>query len=139
MTRSPDDEALSWAGDADPTLVHGGEAADSGAGDDGEEPARAPGTGSFALIGVGILAGIYLLYTIGWFIGVSRLGNPLSDPLPRALFAVGSWLSVAAPLVWFTLTYWLTADRYRSRFGWLVLGAVLLAPLPFLVGAGLLS
>jgi hypothetical protein len=138
MTRSPDDDALSWAGDADPTLVHGGEVADDSSGDD-DEAARAPGTGSLALVGVGILAGIYLLYTIGWFIGVSRLGNPLADPLARTLFSFGSWISVAAPLLWFTLTYWLTGDRPRSRFVWLILGAVLLAPLPFGVGAGLLS
>lgn len=137
MSSSPDDDALRWAGDNDPTLASGDAPARDGQGD-----ADAPGdfaTSSVALVGVGILAGIYLLYTIGWFLGVTRLGNPLADPLGRTLFGLGGWLAVAAPLVWFGTTYVLTGDRPRLRLIWLLIGVVLLAPLPFISGAGGIS
>lgn len=165
-----DDDALSWAGDSDPTLSAGGAPED--ALPDGWTVPRRPGDGrgraavggdaadsrteadrdertedvsddeaaspasSVALVGVGILAGIYLLYTIGWFIGVTRVGNPLVDPVARAMFTLGGWLAVAAPVVWFATTFWLTADRPRARFMWLLIGAILLAPLPLIIGVG---
>jgi hypothetical protein len=181
-----DADALSWAGDSDPTLVPGetgvpelpdgwsipgqstaraSEGASAGAprsasgagdtttgaGDSAAGRSSAPGrsgrasaagspagsaAGSAALVGMGVLAGIYLLYTVGWFIGVSRIGNPLVDPVGEFMFSLGAWLAVAAPLVWFGTTYWLTGGHGRARGAWLVLGAVLLAPLPLLFGAG---
>ena len=134
MTPSPDDDALSWAGDADPTLVHGRDEGDPAAADEQATADTPPGAGSLALIGMGILAGIYLLYTIGWFNGVSKLGNPLGEPLARFMFSLSGWLAVTAPVVWFTLTYWLTENRPRRRLAWLLVGAVLLAPLPFIAG-----
>ena len=153
MTSSRDDDALGWAGDDDPTLVSGSPTT--------PEPAHAPAanlpegwavTGSpggyvdapeekapmssTALVGLGILAGVYLLYTIGWFIGVGRIDNPLTDPLAQFMFSLGTWLAVAAPLVWFASAYWLTRGKPRLRWTWLVLGVVLLAPLPFIAGTG---
>jgi hypothetical protein len=89
-----------------------------------------------ALVGLGILAGVYLLYTIGWFIGVGRLENTLTDPLARFMFSLGTWLAIAAPAVWFASSYWLTRGKPRLRWTWLILGAVLLAPLPFIAGSG---
>ena len=89
-----------------------------------------------ALVGLGILAGVYLLYTIGWFIGVGRIENPLTDPLAQFMFSLGTWLAVAAPLVWFASAYWLTRGKPRLRWTWLILGVVLLAPLPFIAGTG---
>ena len=98
-----------------------------------EEPAS---LSSPALIGMGILAGVYLLYTIGWFIGVGRLTSGLTDPLGQFMFSLGTWLAVAAPAVWFASSYWLTRGKPRLRWTWLILGAVLLAPLPFIAGTG---
>ncbi len=145
MTSSRDDDALSWAGDTDPTLAKG-DAPDAPDLPDGwsvpgqpekpETSGQREGTSSLALVGAGIMAGIYLLYTIGWFVAVSRLENPLVEPVARAMFSLGGWLAVAAPLVWFAAAYGLTAEQPRRRFGWLVLGAVLLAPLPFVFGTG---
>jgi len=89
-----------------------------------------------ALIGLGILAGIYLLYTIGWFIGVGRLTSGLTDPLGQFMFSLGTWLAIAAPAVWFASSYWLTRGKPRLRWTWLILGAVVLAPLPFIAGTG---
>jgi hypothetical protein len=145
MTSSRDDDALSWAGDNDPTLAQG-ESPDAPALPDGwsvpgrpettEARAEREGASSLALVGTGILAGIYLLYTIGWFVAVSRIGNPLAEPVGRAMFSLGGWLAVAAPIVWFAAAYGLTVERPRRRFAWLLVGAVLLAPLPFVFGTG---
>jgi hypothetical protein len=101
---------------------------------------KAPATmSSFALIALGVFGGVYLLYTVGWFIGVQRIQNPLSDVLGQFMFSLGLWLAVAAPAAWFAVTFWLTGARPRARIGWLFLGVVLLAPLPFIVGTGALA
>jgi hypothetical protein len=164
MNSEPDDDALTWAGDSDPTLNPQPRAADPvGAGrpepvdaaadpelpDGWSVPGRTataqPGAelrpasqaaASAALVGMGILAGIYLLYAIGWFIGVSRISNPLTDPVGQFMFSLGAWTAVASPLVWFGATFQLTRDRPRTRVVFLLLGVVLLAPLPFIIGAG---
>lgn len=89
-----------------------------------------------ALVGLGILGGVYLLYTIGWVIGVGRLSNPFTDPLAQFMFSLGTWLAVAAPVIWFASSFWLTRGKPRLRWTWLILGVVLLAPLPFIAGSG---
>ena len=167
MTSHRDDEALGWAGDDDPTLASGpGTAEPETAPESGRElepepasevpdgwsvagptaaveaeaarTAAAP-TSSVVLIALGIFGGVYLLYTIGWFLGITRIDNPLSEPVARFMFALGLWLAVAAPAAWFGATFWLTADRPRARIGWLLAGALLLAPLPFILGPGGIS
>ncbi|WP_130178988.1 DNA polymerase III subunit gamma/tau [Cryobacterium sp. SO1] len=97
--------------------------------------AKAP-LSSPALVSLGILGGVYLLYTIGWFIGVSRLTNPPADVLTQFMFSLATWLAIAAPAVWFACTYWLTRGKPRLRWTWLILGVVLLVPLPFIAGSG---
>ena len=99
----------------------------------GDEPAA---QSSAALVGMGILGGMYLLYTIGWFIGVSRIDRPTSDPVAQFMFSVGTWLAVAAPLAWFGATFWLTTNHPRARLAWLLAGVILLVPLPFIFGIG---
>jgi hypothetical protein len=101
-----------------------------------DAPAEKAAMSSPALIGLGILAGVYLLYTIGWFIGVGRLETSLTDPLAQFMFSLGTWLAIAAPAVWFASSYLLTRGKPRVRWTWLILGAVLLAPLPFIAGSG---
>lgn len=100
--------------------------------------AAAPAS-SFALIALGVFGGIYLLYMVGWFIGISRIGNPLSDAVGQFMFSLGLYLAVAAPAAWFGATFWLTRTRPRARLGLLLLGVVLLAPLPFIINAGGIS
>ncbi|MFC5928648.1 DNA polymerase III subunit gamma/tau [Cryobacterium melibiosiphilum] len=159
MNAKSDDDALSWAGENDPTLAPGDtpsrpELADGwstpatpsttpdGFRDDsravtGPQAAQVASAGASAtLVIMGILAGVYLLYTIGWFIGVNRITNPIADPVSEFMFSLGAWLAVAAPIVWFGVTYWLTASRPRIRLLWLLLGVVLLAPVPFIFGSG---
>lgn len=96
-------------------------------------------TSSLALVSLGILGGIYLLYTIGWFIGVGRIQTPSADVLTEFMFALGLWLAVAAPAIWFMVTFWLTRRHPRARIGWLLLGVVLLAPLSFISGPGVIA
>ncbi|WP_104128274.1 hypothetical protein [Cryobacterium sp. Y57] len=91
---------------------------------------------SAALVGMGVLAGMYLLYTIGWFIGVARIENSVTDPVTEFMFSLGAWLAVGAPLAWFGATYWLTMSRPRARLIWLLIGVIVLAPLPFISGSG---
>lgn len=159
MNAKSDDDALSWAGENDPTLAAGETSTRPEVADGWSTPAT-PGTtpdgfrddsrdasepqaaqvasagASATLVIMGILAGVYLLYTIGWFIGVNRITNPISDPVSEFMFSLGAWLAVAAPVVWFGVTYWLTTNRPRVRMFWLLLGVVLLAPLPFIFGSG---
>ncbi|SDO03510.1 hypothetical protein SAMN05216368_109102 [Cryobacterium flavum] len=114
------------------------EPADAGTESDAEPDAepQSAAVSSVALVGMGILAGMYLLYTIGWFIGVARIEKPISDPVAEFMFSLGAWLAVAAPLVWFGGTFWLTTSRPRARLVWLLIGVVVLAPLPFIIGSG---
>jgi hypothetical protein len=101
-----------------------------------DAPAGRTPMSSPALVGLGILAGVYLLYTIGWLIGAGRLETSLTDPLARFMFSLSTWLAIAAPMVWFAASFWLTRGKPRLRWTWLILGAVLLAPLPFIAGTG---
>ncbi len=124
---APPPEGWTVAGPA--SAVEAQEAAEAAA------AAAAPAS-SFALIALGVFGGVYLLYTIGWFIGIARIDNPLSDAVGQFMFSLGLWLAVAAPAAWFGATFWLTRTRPRARLGLLLLGVVLLAPLPFIINAG---
>jgi len=156
MATEPDDEALRWAGDTDSTLdapvarrpvsPEPVEAEDPELPDGwsrpgipaapGAAPVASPAAGSFALVGMGVLAGIYFLYTVGWFISTSRVANPLVDPVGAFMFSLGAWLAVVAPVVWFGAAFWLTNGRPRARVAWLLAGVVLLVPMPVILGVG---
>ncbi|MET0853812.1 MAG: DNA polymerase III subunit gamma/tau [Microterricola sp.] len=166
MTRDPDDDALSWAGDDDPTLSGGPTA--SGAQANGTQPELAPGwkvvgepgtvsdgvqvddggaegepsasdvaaASSAALIVLGVLGGVYLLYTVGWVITAGRVPNGSADIVGGFMFDLGLWLAALAPALWFALSLWLTAVGSRWRLFWLLLGVLVLLPVPFIVGVG---
>jgi hypothetical protein len=109
--------------------------------DDEPSEAEAAAASSVLLVATGVTAGLYLLYTIGWMITATRQNATIAatfagDPLGAALYGLGLWLAVAAPVTWFTVVLLGTRDsRVRTRVLWLVAGLVLLAPLPFLKGA----
>jgi hypothetical protein len=94
---------------------------------------------SAALITLGIVGGIYLLYTIGWAIVVARTTVtffPLDSVFLEVCFRIGQFLSIAAAPLWFVSTLLLTQRRtWRSRLGWLLLGVFVLVPWPFIQGA----
>lgn len=85
-----------------------------------------------ALVGIGLFAGIYLLYTLGWYAGTERIA-PVAPVLLMGdmVFLVLKWMAIAAPFVWFVVTFVLTRHaKTWKRFAWLVAGALLLAPWP---------
>ena len=129
-----DDEALSWAGDDDHTHV----AAQANAAGPvvAEYPEdAAPRTSSLLLIVYGVLAGVYLLYTVGWITSVTRTTLPVYDLLSGIMYQFGQFLAIASPALWFTAAVLLTRDRTPVvRLLWVVLGLVVVAPWPFLLG-----
>jgi hypothetical protein len=154
-----DDDALSWGGDDDPTLDVGtprrapdaaapsaatlpdgytavGKGSDDVAREIDERAAPEPGQiGNVALVALGILGGVYLLYTIGWIIGGLRLQviAPALLVSPVA-YVPAFWLAVLAPAIWFGGSLLLTR-RVAAwvRFVWLAAGVVLLVPWPFIM------
>ena len=152
MSSDPEDEALSWEGDdalearrptvrrpapsdagapaSDHTAVSAGEPV----GDADDDP---QGMGTAALVGLGILGGVYLLYTVGWVIGGAGMLSKAMFMLPAPLYLASLWLAVLAPALWFTAALLLTRDaRIWVRFAALVVGALLLVPWPFVVAGG---
>ena len=171
MSGDPDDEALRWEGDDDPTLAPGwrrvgspvdvpaesgddavdttgaadattragfvdvGTAADSG--DDvapaDADAARQPGSAELVLLGV--FGGVYLLYSIGWILTATAFGAlGGDDPVAGFMFTLGLWLAVLAPAFWFAMAFTATRGRPRVRLVWLLIGAIVLVPLPFVLG-----
>ncbi|MUN08658.1 DNA polymerase III subunit gamma/tau [Agromyces luteolus] len=158
-----DDEALRWEGDDDATLAPGwkrvGEPAAAGDGvddgdDDGDDEATeaaasarsngdaaatadagsAAQVGSAELVLLGVFGGAFLLYTLGWILTALRVTNTATDPVGQSMFALGLWLAVLAPALWFGVTFALTRGRVPLRFTWLAVGAVVLLPVPFVAG-----
>ncbi|MBF4462693.1 MULTISPECIES: hypothetical protein [unclassified Rathayibacter] len=148
-----DDDALAWAGEGvDPTLAAGEapvrrspRAAAGGDPGPDEEAGRADegatASSSVLLVAAGVAAGLYLLSAIAWLITATKQNAVVAasfagDALGGALYSLGLWLAVAAPIVWFAVVLLATREaRVRTRVLWLIVGAVLLAPLPFVKGA----
>jgi hypothetical protein len=178
MTADPDDDALSWGDERDPTYVESADprrdeqrraprersgldttggagtgragrvaagtaaevpasddrAADTSAGSDADNDA-APSMSSPMLLAIGILAGVYLLYTVGWFTSAARTIAVPVGAFDVAMYQLREWLSIAAPALWFGATLLLTRTRKAStRLLWLILGAIVLLPIPFVLG-----
>jgi hypothetical protein len=109
--------------------------------DDERDAADAAAASSVLLVAMGVAAGLYLLWTIGWMITATRqnatvAGTFAGDPLGGGLYGLGLWLAVAGPAAWFAAVLLGTRSaRTRTRVLWLIAGLLLLAPLPFLKGA----
>jgi len=80
-----------------------------------------------------VLGGVYLLYSIGWLISAIGAAPVLADPVAQFMYALGRWFAVAAPALWFATVLWLASERRRARLFWLLAGAVVLVPVPFLL------
>ncbi|MCS5734966.1 hypothetical protein [Herbiconiux daphne] len=92
---------------------------------------------SAALIGLGVLGGIYLLYTIGWIVSFGRYVTPAEMSFGVFSDLIARTLAIAAPPFWFVATLLITQRRdVRYRFLWLVIGVLVLVPWPFLLGGG---
>ena len=148
------DDALRWEGDDQPVSLPPGwhakgrgaervETADGKAeeadvssaqpGDDVVDGGPAP-LGNAALIGFGMLGGVYLLYTIGWIVGGFRLQGKAQWMVADAMAQGSFWLAVLAPLLWFAAVLLLTRSAANwLKFVWLGAGVVLLVPWPFVM------
>jgi len=135
MATDRDDDALAWAGD-EPTAPEASsprvELVDAAA-------AVKPSMPAPVLVTYGILAGVYLIYTIGWVITVQRYNaiTPGSvDVLSAVMFQLGEFLAIASPALWFAAALLLTRSRKPVvRLLVLLAGLVAVLPWPFVLGA----
>lgn len=93
--------------------------------------------GSAALVALGILGGVYLIYTIGWIVAGERLRVPARLLVSDWAYVPAFWTAVLAPVLWFTTCFVATRDSATwVRMTWLAAGIVLLIPWPLvMVGA----
>jgi hypothetical protein len=128
-----DDAALRWDGDdVTPTPTPKPTASAPAA----EKPANAPkpGTSSVALVSFGILGGIYLIYTIGWGVGMHHVQTGGGDVLSTISAAVAQGLALGSPALWFLTTLYLTRKRSSlARLLALISGLIVVLPWPFIL------
>ena len=93
--------------------------------------------GNATLVTLGILGGVYVLYTIGWIVAGERLRVVARLLVAEWAYQPAFWCALLAPLLWFATTYVATRDSATwVRMSWLVAGVLLLVPWPFvMVGA----
>ncbi len=156
MSTGPDEDALSWDGDDDPTLTGAssrpapsslprgftpvGRGAERVTRDERRAAAAAAPAGeatplgNAALVGIGMIAAAFILFSVGWLIVSVRLQSVPGLPVPGPTLLATTLAAAAAPLVWFGAVYALTRrSRAWVRFVWLGAGLVLLVPWPFLL------
>ena len=133
MAEDPDKEALSWSGETDPTHVAAPEkATPKSVASVSADSSKAP-LNPAVLVVFGILAGIYLLYAVGWgvFGFVSRV--PVQGVFFSIMYQVGVALAIASPFFW-AIAVWLRVKKVGWRLLWLFAGVLVLAPWPVLFG-----
>jgi hypothetical protein len=130
---SDDDEALSWGTERDTTHIDAPVVAEPVIDDEAETPT--PAGNSALLVVYGIFAGAFLLYVVGWIIAIQSIDTAGAGALALILDRVGQFLSFLSPAIWFFGVLLLVpANRPRARILWLVLGVLVLAPWPFILG-----
>lgn len=149
--------ASGWtvSGDAsesdDVTAGAAGAAVTAGASDVAGET-KAPGAASAAsraelsnsaLVLYGVFGGMYLLYTVGWFLiaqyfaSANNAAASTSGIIGGILQVTIYWAAALAPGAWFATVYFLARQRKPWFFPtWLILGLVVLLPLPLFTTGG---
>ena len=93
-----------------------------------------PPTSSFLLVSYGILAGAYLLYTVGWVIAIRQVTFVEVDTLARILSGGAQVFAIASPAIWFGGAFVLTRTaKPHIRLLLLIAGLVATIPLPFIL------
>ena len=142
MSGNENDEALTWAGGRDPSHYETPEPkapkpakkVPAPPVEDEEEPP--PSMSAPVLVSLGILGGIYLLYTVGWIISLQKFYYLSTSALDQIAFQTQQYLAIIAPVVWFGSVLYLTRHRKPVvRLIWLVIGAVVLVPWSFVFGS----
>lgn len=111
----------------------GSESVERTVADDGTVAASDPQALSTpALLAVGIIAGVYLLYVVGWILGGLTLQGVARFFVSDAAYVPAMWLAVAAPVLWFAAAWLLTRGAATwMRIAALAGGIVVLIPWPF--------
>ena len=140
-------DALTWQGDEERGLeapirrrakLTAADAADGHAGDllDDDEVDDATGTSASALVLTGVLAGISLIWVLGWVSVIGGSTITFTDLLGEILYQFGEFLAIASPAIWFGAVLVLGRDRpAATRIRWHALGLIATAPWPILIGA----
>ena len=131
MAADPDEDALSWSGETDPTHVAAPVKAKKHPADALDDAADA--SSPVFLVVLGIIAGVYLLYAIGWTIVGFSGGVPVRGIFFGIMYQIGEALAIASPFLWFAAV-WLRVKNLALRVLWLLVGIVVLAPWPFIIG-----
>lgn len=151
MNGEDEDEALTWAGGRDPSHYETPEPkaqkpakavaqpaqdrAIAGGMTDDVADVLPPAMSAVVLVCLGVLGGIYALYTVGWFVSFQRLVYVPTDSLELVAFKTQQVLGVLAPPLWFVVTLMATRGRKPAlRLLWLVIGALALVPWSFVLG-----
>lgn len=102
-----------------------------------------PEVSNGALVSLGVFGGVYLLYTVGWFIvaqaysTVNALTAAGSGSLGGILQQMVFWAAPFAPALWFVTAFALSRGKRTAQLAILLaVGAVVLLPLPMLIARG---
>ena len=139
---TPDDDALTWAGDPDRETTNitwsapkAGKASTTSRKKTAPTlpPVERETSANVELIVTAAFAAAYLLVTVAWLIVALRNPLAIADPLGNVMFIVGLWAAVAAgPLVCggvIVLGRHLSLARRSALF---IVGIVVLIPWPYL-------
>lgn len=96
-----------------------------------------------ALVLLGVFGGLYLLYAWVWlswaryYAGVNAELAAASGSLGSVLQQIVFWAAPLAPLLWFLAALLLNRGGSTRRLAlWIVIGAIVLLPLPVFAGGG---
>jgi hypothetical protein len=96
-----------------------------------------------ALVLYGVFGGMYLLYTVGWFLiaqyfaSANNAAASTSGIIGGILQVTIYWAAALAPGAWFATVYFLARQRKPWFFPtWLIVGLVILLPLPLFTTGG---
>ena len=135
--RDDDDAALAWAGDEKPVAPSRPVAAETKVVEVAPEAGK-PQMPAALLVTYGIIAGGYLIFTLGWVTSVLRYNDRYSastEPLNAFMFGLGEILAICSPALWFAAALLLTRGRKPFlRLVGLLVGLVAVLPWPFVLG-----
>lgn len=138
------DDAFVWEGDEERGLEApvqrrarlAGEGTDASAdAEDADEPGPA-GTSGGVLVVYGILAGITLISMLTWISVIGASTVSFTDLLGELMYQFGEFLAIVGPALWFVAVMVLGRDLAPGRrIRWHLVGLVVTAPWPILLGA----
>lgn len=122
--------------DRDPAFDWGDSTEPSGSAESSSEVSakKVANSGLLAVFG-----GLYAVWALAWVLGIAQTPTqPASSLLDAIMFQLGEFLAMVASPLWFGVVWWLTAEsRVARRVAWLVLGLVLLIPMPLILPVAL--